>query len=190
MINNLTYWVLDKSVEQLSKWHIYNKDFFVAVNLSVFSFKDSEFIGEIRSVFKYNFLANKLKLEITESAMMENPLQVIEVLTELRSIGIQLSIDDFGTGFSSMTYLKQLPVDELKIDKSFIIGLDTDKSNDAIVRSTIDLVHNLGLKVVAEGVENEIVNNLLYEYNCDMAQGFHLGRPIPAKELELLLKSN
>ena len=191
LINNLTYWVLDKSVEQLSKWHLYNKDLFVAVNLSVFSFKDPEFLGEVRSVLKkYNFPANKLKLEITESAMMENPLQAIEVLTELRSIGIQLSIDDFGTGFSSMAYLKQLPVDELKIDKSFIIGLDTDKSNDAIVRSTIDLAHNLGLKVVAEGIENEIVNNLLYEYNCDMAQGFHLSRPVPAEELEALLKSN
>lgn len=191
LINNLTYWALDKSVEQVSKWHIYNKDLSVAVNLSVFSFKDPEFVGEVRSVLKkYNFPANKLKLEITESAMMENPLQAIEMLTELRSIGLKLSIDDFGTGFSSMAYLKQLPVDELKIDKSFIIGLDTDKSNDAIVRSTIDLAHNLGLKVVAEGIENEIVNNLLHEYNCDMAQGFHLSLPIPADELEALLKSN
>ncbi|MCK5724255.1 MAG: EAL domain-containing protein, partial [Gammaproteobacteria bacterium] len=99
------------------------------------------------------------------------------------------SIDDFGTGFSSMTYLKQFPVDELKIDKSFIIGLDEDKNNDAIVRSTIDLAHNLGLKVVAEGIETKTVNDLLHKYKCDMAQGFHLSRPMPAEQLEQLLKS-
>lgn len=122
--------------------------------------------------------------------MMENPLRAIEILTELREIGIKLSIDDFGTGFSSMAYLQQLPVDELKVDKSFVIDLNANSSNEVIVRSTIDLAHNLGLKVVAEGIESESVYNLLQNYNCDMAQGFHLSRPIPAEEIEVLLKSN
>ena len=192
LINSLTYWVLDKAISQVAMWNErLNLQICVAVNLSVFSFKDPEFVGEVRSVLKkYNFPNENLKLEITESAMMENPLQAIEVLTELSSMGVKLSIDDFGTGFSSMTYLKQLPVNELKIDKSFIIGLDTDESNDAIVRSTIDLAHNLGLSVVAEGIETEMVFKLLQKYKCDMAQGYHLSRPIPAEELEELLKSN
>lgn len=190
LINNLTYWVLDKSIAQLSKWDKFGSELLVAVNLSVFSFKDPKFINQVHSILKkYNFPGDKLKLEITESAMMENPLKAIEMLTDLGSMGIKLSIDDFGTGFSSMTYLKQLPVDELKIDKSFVIGLDKDKSNDAIVRSTIDLAHNLGLKVVAEGIETKTVNDLLHKYKCDMAQGFYLSRPMTAEQLEQLLKS-
>ena len=190
LINDLTSWVLDKSIAQVSMWHKLGNKLIVAVNLSVFSFKNPDFISEVSSILKkYNFPGESLKLEITESAMMENPLQATEVLTELHSMGIKLSIDDFGTGFSSMTYLKQFPVDELKIDKSFIIGLDEDKNNDAIVRSTIDLAHNLGLKVVAEGIETKTVNDLLHKYKCDMAQGFHLSRPMPAEQLEQLLKS-
>ena len=191
LINNLTYWVLDQAIAQVAKWNKSGSQLCVAVNLSVYSFKDPEFIGEVRSVLKkYDFPNENLKLEITESAMMENPNKAIEVLTELHSMGIQLSIDDFGTGYSSMAYLKQLPVDELKVDKSFVIGLEQDESNDAIVRSTIDLAHNLGLKVVAEGIETEVANELLRKYECDMAQGFHLSRPISAEELEELLKSD
>lgn len=189
LINNLTYWVLDKSIAQVSEWNKSGCQLTVAVNLSVFSFKDRDFIAEIRTVLnKYNFPSENLKLEITESAMMENPLQAIEVLRELHSMGIKLAVDDYGTGFSSMSYLKRLPVDELKIDKSFVIGLDTDESNDAIVRSTIDLAHNLGLKVVAEGIETKVVNDLLIKYNCDLAQGFYLGRPVPAEQFKALLK--
>ena len=191
LINELTYWILEKSIAQMSEWHNNGIKLCIAVNLSVYSFNDPEFIGEVRSVLKkYNFPARNLKLEITESAMMEKPLQAIDVLTELHTMGVQLSIDDYGTGFSSMTYLKQLPVNELKIDKSFIIGLDEDRSNDAIVRSTIDLAHNLGLKVVAEGVESEAVYNLLTKYNCDMAQGFHLGHPVSSDQIESLFKMN
>lgn len=189
LINNLTYWVLNQSISQAAAWHKSGNKLTIAVNLSVFSFKDPQFIAEVCSALKkYNFPNASLKLEITESAMMENPLQAIDVLTELHAMGVQLAIDDFGTGFSSMSYLKRLPVDELKIDKSFVIGLDKDESNDAIVRSTIDLAHNLGLKVVAEGIETNVVNNLLKKYHCDLAQGFHLSRPLPAEELEKLLQ--
>jgi len=119
---------------------------------------------------------------------MENVRQAIDSLERLHARGISIAIDDFGTGFSSMTYLKQFPVDELKIDKSFIYGLDTDQSNDAIVRSTIDLAHNLGLKVVAEGIESKTVHELLEKYDCDMAQGFHLSHPVSAHNLEKLLR--
>ena len=191
LINNLTYLVLEKSIKQVALWHKSGHYLSVAVNLSVFSFKDPDFIGEVRTLLrKYNFPGNKLKLEITESAMMDNPLQAIEILSQLHKMDIKLSIDDFGTGFSSMTYLKKFPVDELKIDKSFVIGLDSDKNNDAIVRSTIDLAHNLGLKVVAEGIESEDVYCLLKQYGCDMAQGFHLSRPVKAHIVDGLLKAD
>ena len=191
LINELTYTVLDKSIAQASKLHKQGNKLLIAVNLSVYSFRDSVFIEEVNSILtKYKFPSEYLKLEITESAMMENPLQAIEVLTELHNMGVKLSIDDFGTGYSSMTYLKRLPVDELKIDKSFVFGLDSDKSNDAIVRSTIELAHNLGLIVVAEGIESEAIFNLLRDFKCDLAQGFHLSRPISAEQLEELLNTN
>lgn len=193
LINNLTYQVLDKSVAQVSKWNQLGHSLSVAVNISVFSLKDPDFISEVRSVLrKYAFSGDKLKLEITESAMMDNPEKAIEILSKLNEMGIKLSIDDFGTGYSSMAYLKQLPVDELKIDKSFIIELDEDDSNDAIVRSIIELAHNLGLNVVAEGIETEKVFELLHIYKCDQAQGFHLGRPVTVDILEkdLLKYSN
>lgn len=191
LINRLTYWVLNESLSQITKWHEIQSELDVAVNLSVFSFKDPEFVGEVRSALKkYSYPHDKLKFEITESAMMENPVHAIEILTELHSMGIKLSIDDYGTGFSSMTYLKQLPVNELKIDKSFIIGLDADSNNDAIVRSTIELAHNLGLQVIAEGIETEVVHNLMKKYNCDMAQGFYLSRPLTAELVEKLLIAN
>lgn len=189
LINELTYWVLNKAISHVARWHKINKELVVAVNLSVYSFKDPDFIKEILSALqRYNFPSNKLKLEITESAMMENPVQATEVLTTLHDMGIKLSIDDFGTGFSSMSYLKQFPVNELKVDKSFIIGMDSDESNIAIVRSTIDLAHNLGLKVVAEGIETEAIYTLLNKYGCNMAQGFHLSHPLPVEEVGPLLK--
>ena len=190
LITQLTLVVLNKSIKQVAYWRKFNDSLAVSINLSVFSFNDQDFIGDVRTALRqYDFPANQLKLEITESAMMENPSQAIDVLSQLHEMGVKLSVDDFGTGFSSMSYLKRLPVDELKIDKSFVIGLEEDESNDAIVRSTIELAHNLNLKVVAEGIETEGVYMLLKEYHCDLAQGFYLSRPLPAEGVEKLLKS-
>ena len=190
LITQLTLAVLNKSIDQVAYWRKFNDSLCVSVNLSVYSFNDQDFIGDVRSALKkYDFPSNQLKLEITESAMMENPLKAIGVLSQLHDMGVKLSIDDYGTGFSSMSYIKQLPVDELKIDKSFVIGLEDDESNDAIVRSTIELAHNLNLKVVAEGIETEGTYKLLKEYRCDMAQGFYLSRPLPAEGVEALLKT-
>ena len=188
LINELTYWVLNKAIGHVAHWHEINKELVVAVNLSVYSFKDPDFISEIQNALqRFNFPNDKLKLEITEGAMMENPVQATEVLTTLSKMGVKLTIDDFGTGFSSMSYLQQFPVNELKIDKSFIIGMDSDESNIAIVRSTIDLAHNLGLNVVAEGIETAAIYALLNNYGCDMAQGFYLSHPLPVEEVEPLL---
>lgn len=124
----------------------------------------------------------KLKLDITETAIMANPKDSLSILTGLDHMGVTLAIDDFGTGYSSLTYLKQLPVDELKIDKSFVIDLETRENDAVIVRSTIDLAHNLGLKVTAEGVETLAIWDTLSIPGCDYAQGYLMGRVMPAEK--------
>jgi EAL domain-containing protein (putative c-di-GMP-specific phosphodiesterase class I) len=121
-------------------------------------------------------------LEITESAIMDDPTRALTTLNRLSDLGFKLSIDDFGTGYSSLAYLKRLPVDELKIDKSFVLSMEKDLDDAKIVRSTIDLAHNLGLTVVAEGVENAKAWDMLRELNCDDAQGYHMGKPMPATD--------
>ncbi len=184
MINPLSYLVLEKSMETVSGWFDVNPNIELSVNLSVYNLKDSKLLSYIKVMLdKYDFPASKLTLEITESAMMDNPLMAIERLTELKEMGIKLSIDDYGTGFSSMTYLKRLPVNILKIDKSFIIGLDEDSSNNAIAKSTIELAHNLGLKVVAEGIESESVKGILTKYECDFGQGYLFSKPKTSDEI-------
>jgi diguanylate cyclase len=121
-----------------------------------------------------------LKIEITESTLMADPQRALEILKHLQGMGVGISIDDFGTGYSSLSYLKRLPVDEIKIDKSFVQHMAVDESDAAIVRSTIGLGHDLGLSVVAEGVENQETLALLTALGCDVAQGLHLGPPAPA----------
>jgi diguanylate cyclase len=129
-----------------------------------------------------------LKLEITESMLMEDPARASDVLTRLRAMGVHIAIDDFGTGYSSLAYLKRLPVDVLKIDRSFVRDMVTSRQDAAIVRSTIELAHNLGLDVVAEGVENESISALLAGLDCDIAQGYLYSRPLPADELRAWLE--
>jgi len=134
--------------------------------------------------------AERLILEITESTIMADPQRALGVLTRLSEMGIRLSIDDFGVGYSSLSYLKRLPVDEIKIDRSFVAQMADDEDDAFIVRSTIDLGRNLGLSVVAEGVETEAVWNELSELGCDYAQGWFLGRPMPAADLGDWLRAN
>ena len=131
---------------------------------------------------KHRVPAEAFCLEITESAIMDDPKRALGTLNRLSEQGFKLSIDDFGTGYSSLAYLKRLPVDELKIDKSFVLSMETDEDDAKIVRSTVDLAHNLGLTVVAEGVESATVWDLLRDLDCDEAQGFHMGRPMPAQD--------
>jgi EAL domain-containing protein (putative c-di-GMP-specific phosphodiesterase class I) len=128
--------------------------------------------------------ADRLILEITESAVMADPARALEVLGRLHRLGVGLAVDDFGTGYSSMAYLKELPIDELKIDRSFVGQMATSPSDAGIVGSTIDLGHNLGLRVVAEGVETQHAWQELSALGCDLAQGYYLGRPMPAADLE------
>jgi len=128
-------------------------------------------------------------LEVTESAVMDDPEKAIAILSQFNEMGINLSIDDFGTGYSSMAQLKRLPVHELKIDKSFVLDVVNSEDDKIIVRSTIELAHNMHLKVVAEGVESLAVLKLLHELNCDSAQGFYLSKPVAAHVFEKWLSS-
>jgi EAL domain-containing protein (putative c-di-GMP-specific phosphodiesterase class I) len=128
-----------------------------------------------------------LRLEVTESAVMGDPARAAEILRRLHELGVSLSIDDFGTGYTSMAYLRRLPVDELKVDRSFVIGMTENEHDAVLVRTAIDLGHNLGLTVVAEGVERAAHVSALRALECDVAQGYHYARPMPAADVTALL---
>ena len=190
IIHQLSIWVLEKAIEQCSYWHQQGEQISIAVNLSVHDLTNTKLCENIDSLLKqYNLESNFLTLEITESGMMENPARSTEVLNTLSSMGINLSIDDFGTGFSSLSYLKQLPVNELKIDKSFIMNMDNDESDVVIVQSTIHLGHNLGLKVIAEGIEHEGLLHLAKQLGCDKYQGYLFGKPQNSEQFLKLIQS-
>ncbi len=190
LIGALTYWVLDQALTVAARWHHQGTPLNLAINLSVHNLRDRKFPRQIRDCLaSHRFPPEALTLEITEHAMMSNRSEVMEVLKELDVMGVRLSVDDFGTGFSSLAYLKQLPVDELKIDKSFVMRMHHNPNDEVIVRSTIDLAHNLGLSVVAEGVESHDCLDRLRDFGCDTAQGFHMSPPLPEDELNDWLAS-
>ena len=182
-IRLLTLWVFQEAARQ---WRIFNESglrIVVSVNLSTRDLLDTELPQKFEALLvKHLVPAEAFCLEITESAIMDDPQRAMTTLARLSGLGFRLSIDDFGTGYSSLAYLKRLPVDELKIDRSFVMGMATDANDARIVRSTIDLAHGLGLTVVAEGVEHAQVWELLREHSCDEAQGFHIARPMPCDE--------
>jgi EAL domain-containing protein (putative c-di-GMP-specific phosphodiesterase class I) len=161
----------------------------VSVNLSGRDLLDFELADEVeRLLRKHGLDAARLELEITENTILIDPERVRAVLPRLRELGVTLAIDDFGTGFSSLGQLKRLPVDVVKIDKSFVLGMENNENDDVIVRSTIDLGHNLGLRVVAEGVETQETWDRLLALGCDTAQGFYLSRPLPKVVLDEWLR--
>ena len=180
----LTDDVLRKAAHQLREWMRDGRELSVAVNVSAANLTEGEFVERVRRIVaEEDVPAEFIVLELTESAVMSDHRRGLEVLNELSSIGFRLSIDDFGTGYSSLSYLQRLPVDELKIDRSFVKTLMDDQVNRSIVRSTVDLGHNLGLSVVAEGVEDDATLRALAELGCDVAQGYFLSRPLPAPAL-------
>jgi diguanylate cyclase (GGDEF)-like protein len=184
LIRPMTLLVLDAALHQLRTWRKAGTEVTVAVNISAANLHDRRFPREVKQLLrKFQVDPSWLELEITESTIMKDSVRGLEVLDELAGIGVRLSIDDFGTGYSSLAYLKQLPVQEIKIDKSFVLGLVADPSAAMIVRSIIDLGRNLGLRVVAEGVETEAIWREIGELGPDLAQGYYLGMPAPAQEL-------
>ena len=179
LIRPLTFFVLDEALHQSYKWQKAGLHLRIAINLSARHLQDEQLASKIDSAMhQWNIASELLEFEITESAIMANPLRAMDTLTQLSNMGVSLSIDDFGTGYSSLIYLKQLPVDEIKIDKSFVIDMLENNEDMVIVRSTVDLAHNMGRRVVAEGVESVEVMDALIKLGCDMAQGYYISRPV------------
>jgi EAL domain-containing protein (putative c-di-GMP-specific phosphodiesterase class I) len=185
LIKPLTRWVMDEALRQCAAWRAGGLDLRVAVNLSTRSLLDRRLPAEVAGqLAAHGLTGTSLQVEVTESKIVADFGRARDVLEELRAMGVGIAIDDFGTGFSSLAQLQQLPADELKIDKSFVMRMASDANDAAIVRSTIGLGKNLSLKVTAEGVETPEACQWLAELGCDYVQGFHLGRPAPAAACE------
>jgi diguanylate cyclase (GGDEF)-like protein len=184
-IKAVTHWVLNGVFRQCAAWRAGGLELRVSVNISARDLHNPDFPRTLAELAAAHGMGPEaVALEVTESAVMEDPAHALAILERLHEMGVRLAIDDFGTGYSSLAYLKRLPVDELKIDKSFVIGLARDPDDAAIVRATIDLAHHMGLTVTAEGVEDRNVLETLRRLGCDHAQGLYVSRPLPAAELE------
>ena len=179
-IREITRWMLATGVREMARWAELGQPLKLSINLSTRDLLDVDLVERVDSLLRrHDVPAGRLCLEITESAIMDDPTRALQTLQRLSELGVQLSIDDFGTGYSSLAYLKRLPVDELKIDRSFVMGMERDLDDARIVRSTIGLAHTLGLTVVAEGVENPKLMAMLEHLGCDEAQGYGIARPMP-----------
>ena len=179
-IREITRWMLATGVREMARWAERGQPLKLSINLSTRDLLDVDLVERVDSLLRlHDVPAGRLCLEITESAIMDDPTRALQTLQRLSELGVQLSIDDFGTGYSSLAYLKRLPVDELKIDRSFVMGMERDLDDARIVRSTIGLAHTLGLTVVAEGVENPKLMAMLEHLGCDEAQGYGIARPMP-----------
>jgi len=184
LIRTVTDWLLERALAQVHAWRDAGAPIHIAVNISAKSLLDQALPSKIHSMLtKWDVDPRFLKIEITESSIMADPSHALAVMSMLQSMGVRLSVDDFGTGYSSLTHLRELPIDEIKIDKSFVTGMTTSDADAAIVRTVIDLGHNLGKQVCAEGVEDEATWNMLRDLGCDLAQGFWISRPVNGTEL-------
>jgi len=185
LIKTVSPWVLKEACAQLKTWQAMGFEVpYVSVNLSAHDFQDPDLPQVVREILaEVGVEPGMLELEVTESVVMTDTDAGLVTLNELKSMGIRLALDDFGTGYSSLTYLQKLPVDVLKIDRSFVSDISKNPDNAAIVRSTIDLAHGLGLVVVAEGVEDQDILDLLETMGCETAQGFFVGRPMAGDDV-------
>jgi diguanylate cyclase len=184
LIKPLTAYLVELAARQMVDWRASGVSVPVAVNVSMRNLLDPRFPKTLTDVIAATGAeAKTMKLEITESALMTEPARVLETMNQLRALGFGFSIDDFGTGYSSLAYLQRLPVEEIKVDRSFVGELSNDAGNAAIVRATIELAGTLGLNVVAEGVEDEATWQGLKRLGCTTAQGYFLSRPMPAGEV-------
>jgi diguanylate cyclase (GGDEF)-like protein/PAS domain S-box-containing protein len=184
LIRAMTDWVFDRVLAQCRAWQDEGAPIHVAVNVSAKSLLDQSLPQKVQAALdRWKVDPRFLKIEITESSIMADPAHALAILSMLQSMGVRLSVDDFGTGYSSLTHLRELPIDEIKIDKSFVMGMKTSEADAAIVRTVIDLAHNLGKQVCAEGVEDEQTWKMLGDLGCDLAQGYWIARPMPGVDL-------
>ncbi len=184
LITPLTRWVVETALRQCREWLDSGLELRVAVNLSMRNLHDESLPNVIADLLaQYSVPPRLLCCEITESAVMADAERTLHVLNGLFALGVRIAIDDYGTGYASLSYLKRLPADELKIDRAFVQHVTTDQADQAIVRSTVSMAHSLGIQVVAEGVEDLATWNLLASLKCDIAQGYYLSRPIPPLDL-------
>lgn len=191
LIDQMTLWILEQAIAQCRQWLDSGHDLVVAVNLSTRNLLDEEFVGRIEALLKaYDLQPRHLELEITESSIMADPVRAQKVLESIDQLGVSLAVDDYGTGYSSLAYLKRLPVKCLKIDYSFIRTMLDDPNDHIIVNSTIQLAHNLGLKVVAEGVETAELLEELATLECDLAQGYFIAKPLSAADAAEFLQDD
>ncbi|HDK41312.1 MAG TPA: EAL domain-containing protein [Nitrospirae bacterium] len=191
LIKQLTTWVLSTALQQLGRWQKAGFNLRLSINLSTRNLLDPHFIDEIAKRLEASAIKpSLLELEITESAIMIDPDLSLKILADLDALGIRISIDDFGTGHSSLAYLRKMPVDEIKIDKTFISNILVDNNDAIIVRTIVELAHNLGIQVIAEGVESEGVCDMLKDMGCDNIQGYLISRPIPAEDFEEWLETS
>jgi EAL domain-containing protein (putative c-di-GMP-specific phosphodiesterase class I) len=187
VIHELTLFALRAAAADIAAWARDGLAMRVAVNVSAIDLATPDFAGKVESICSAAGVPpSQLALEVTESALLRSPTEAIATLNALRARGFRLSVDDYGTGQSTLSYLKNLPVHELKIDKSFVTGLAQSESDTIMVRSTINLAHELGLEVVAEGIEEEPTLDKLRELGCDYAQGYFISKAIRPDELRKL----
>ena len=185
----LTRWVTTAAISQYVAWRRQGLDISIAINISAENILDKaypDFVIALKQ--QYQLKDGAIALEVTEDAVVADPEKATQILCYLSEHGFKLSIDDYGTGYSSLAQLKQLPVQELKIDRSFVQNLATDESDKIIVRSTIELAHNLGLSVVAEGIEDETALLWLKSHGCELGQGYFISRPLPVDTLNLWME--
>lgn len=188
LIAPFTYWALATAMAQRQAWLERGWDLEVAVNVPLSVVMDTRFLPALAAIVGGRCARSGLVLEITENIFLGDYDRINGVLSELRGYGVGCSIDDFGTGHSSLARLRQLPVGEIKVDRSFVMAMIDNKDDEVIVRSTIDLAHNLGLRVVAEGVENARLMQVLAQLRCDVVQGYHISRPLPADDLATFIE--
>lgn len=185
MITPLTTWILEAAFRQSHAWQSAGQAQALAINLSALDLYDSGLVDRIGGLIStWGIAPGLIQFELTESALMADPVDAVETLTRLKRLDVDLLVDDYGTGYSSLSYLQKLPVDGLKIDQSFVTPMVASRDSATIVSSTIELGHNLGLKVVAEGVESEAVWKRLAVLGCDIAQGYLISRPMPAQQFQ------
>nr|WP_281357682.1 EAL domain-containing protein [Aromatoleum diolicum] len=185
LINSLTNWVLHAALGQCYSWRSAGIELPLAVNLSARNLMDPGLLNRLTGLLTtWGAEPAWLQFELTESALMEDAAKALEILTQLSAMGFRLYVDDYGTGYSSLSYLQKLPIDALKIDKSFVLGMPTDRDSANIVRSTVEMAHNIGLEVVAEGTENRLIWDELASFHADVAQGTYISNPMPTAQFQ------